>query len=163
MSKRDSAYDQVDIDCGGGGDYVAFTPRIAKLLYRAGHTAEAEELLRRTLWWGERLPYWGDSLVANQIEYRKDTPLQNSIAAGEGAQCIIFGMFGVDVALDGTVAVNPKLPRRAPDASLHGLKLRGSNIDIAVAGQEFSVKVGNRVRRSRMGNPVRIRAGGLVG
>ncbi len=82
----------------------------------------------------------------HSIEYRKDTPLQNSIAAGEGAQCIIFGMFGVDSALDGTITVNPKLPRWAPDASLMGLKLRGANIDIAAAGREFTVKVGNRVR-----------------
>jgi hypothetical protein len=162
MSKRDAAYDQVDIDNGGGGNYVAFTPRIAQFLYQAGYTVQAEELLKRTLWWGERLPYWGDSMVANQIEYRKDTPLQNAIDAGAGVQCIIFGMFGVALDMDGTVTINPKLPGWAPQASLKGLKLRGSSMDIVVAGNEFRVKVGNRVIPSKIGTPVRIPASQLL-
>jgi hypothetical protein len=163
MSKQDPAYDQVDIDCGGGGDYVSFTPRIAEFLYQAGYTAQAEKILERTLWWGERLPYWGDSMSANQIEYRKDTPLQNSVAAPAGAQCIIFGMFGVHLDLDGTVTINPKLPSWAPDASLKGLKLRGSNMDIAADGHEFTVKIGDRVLRSKIGTPLRVRAGEAIG
>jgi hypothetical protein len=162
MSKHDPAYDQVDIDCGGGGDYVSFTPRIAEFLYQAGYTAQAEELLKRTLWWGERLPYWGDSMSANQIEYRKDTPLQNSIAAPAGAQCVIFGMFGVDLELDGTITINPKLPSWAPEASLKRLKLRGSNMDIAATEHEFTVRIGDRVLRSKIGTPVRLRAGEVI-
>jgi len=158
MAKQDPAFDQVDIDNGGGGNYVAFTPRIAQFLYQAGYTAQAEELLKRTLWWGERMPYWGDSLVANQIEYRKDTPLQNAIDAGAGAQCIIFGMFGVKLEMDGTVTINPKLPSWSPQASLKGLKLRGSSIDISVAGHEFTVRAGNRVIPSKIGTPVRLSA-----
>jgi hypothetical protein len=158
MSKQDPAYDQADIDCGGGGDYVSFTPRIAEFLYRAGYTAQAEEILQRTMWWGERMPYWGDSLSANQIEYRKDTPLQNSIAAAAGAQCIVFGMFGVDLELDGTLTINPRLPVWAPDASLTGLRLRGLSVDVSVAGKEFTVRVGKRVLRSKIGTPVRIPA-----
>ena len=161
MAKQDPAFDQVDIDNGGGGNYVAFTPRIAQFLYQAGYTAQADELLKRTLWWGERLPYWGDSMVANQIEYRKDTPLQNAIDAGAGAQCIIFGMFGVKLEMDGTVTINPKLPSWAPQASLKGLKLRGLSIDISAAGHEFTVRVGNRVIPSKIGTPVRIPATNL--
>ena len=162
IAKQDPAYDQVDIDNGGGGNYVAFTPRIAEFLYQAGYTAQAEELLKRTLWWGERMPYWGDSLVANQIEYRKDTPLQNAIDAGAGAQCIIFGMFGVNLELDGTITINPRLPSWSPQASLKGLRLRGSNMDISAAGHEFTVRVGGRVLRSKIGTPVRIRASDLA-
>jgi len=161
MAKQDPAFDQVDIDNGGGGNYVAFTPRIAQFLYQSGYTVQAEELLKRTLWWGERLPYWGDSMVANQIEYRKDTPLQNAIDAGAGAQCIIFGMFGVNLEMDGTVTINPKLPSWAPQASLKGLKLRGSSIDISATGQEFTVRVGNRVIPSKIGTPVRISTSNL--
>jgi hypothetical protein len=161
MAKQDPAFDQVDIDNGGGGNYVAFTPRIAQFLYQAGYTAQADELLKRTLWWGERLPYWGDSMVANQIEYRKDTPLQNAIDAGAGAQCIIFGMFGVNLEMDGTITINPKLPTWAPQASLKGLKLRGSSIDISATGHEFTVRVGSRVIPSKIGTPVRIPASSL--
>ena len=156
IAKQDPAYDQVDIDNGGGGNYVAFTPQIAELLYQAGYPAQAEILLQRTLWWGERLPYWGDSLVANQIEYRKDTPLQNAFDAGAGTECIIFGMFGVSLEMDGTITINPRMPSWSPQASLKGLKLRGSNMDISAVGHEFTVRVGDRVLRSNMGTPVRI-------
>src|SRR5579862_783719 len=162
IAKQDPAYDQVDIDNGGGGNYVAFTPQIAELLYQAGYTARAEELLKRTLWWGERLPYWGDSMVANQIEYRKDTPLQNAVDAASGAECIIFGIFGVNLDMDGSITIDPKLPSWSPDASLTGLRLRGSSIDISAAGLKFEVKVGNRVLRSKIGNPVRIPARDLA-
>jgi len=162
MAKQDPAYDQVDIDNGGGGNYVAFTPRIAQFLYQAGYTAQAEELLKRTLWWGERLPYWGDSMVANQIEYRKDTPLQNAIDAAAGAQCIIFGMFGVHLEMDGTVTINPKLPSWAPQGSLRGLKLRGSSIDVSVEGRGFTVKVDDRLIPSKIGTPVRIQTSSLA-
>jgi hypothetical protein len=92
MSKLDPAYDQVDIDNGGGGACTCFPPQIAERLYKAGHTAEADDILRRILWWGERMPYWGDSIVANEIAYRKDTPLQSTIDGATVAQCIIFGL-----------------------------------------------------------------------
>ena len=86
MSKLDPAYDQIDIDNGGGGNYTAFTPQIIERLYKLGRADVAEDLLRRILWWGERMPYWGDSIVANNVDYRRDTPLQNTIGALAGAQ-----------------------------------------------------------------------------
>ena len=39
----------------------------------------ADDLIRRILWWGSRMPYLGDSQVANEIDYRTDTPLQSEI------------------------------------------------------------------------------------
>ena len=122
MSKKDLAYDQVDIDNGGGGSCVCFPPQIIERLYKSGHPKEAENVLERILWWGERLPYWGDSLVANNIDYRKDTPLQNAIGAVAGAQCIIFGMFGVEVKFNGDITINPNPPTFSPEINLIGLK-----------------------------------------
>ena len=74
LSKLDVAYDPVDIDNGGPGSCTSFPPQIAERLYKAGHAGAAEDLISRLLWWGERLPYWGDSIVADQMDYRKDTP-----------------------------------------------------------------------------------------
>src|SRR5439155_20526100 len=51
ISKLDPAYDQVDIDHGGGGSYVAFPAMIAECLYKAGYPDQAENILERTLWW----------------------------------------------------------------------------------------------------------------
>jgi len=153
MSKLDPAYDQVDIDNGGGGNYTAFTPQVIERLYKAGRAGLAEDILGRVLWWGERMPYWGDSIVANNVDYRRDTPLQNTIGAVAGAQAIIFGMFGVRVAADGTIGVDPRPPSFSPELKLTGLRLRGRCIDIAVADGEYTVTVNGHALSAPVGTP----------
>jgi hypothetical protein len=154
MSKLDPAYDQVDIDNGGGGCCTGFPPQIAERLYRAGHARQAEEILSRILWWGERLPYWGDSLVANQVDYRKDTPLQCTVDGAAAAQCVIFGMFGVRAEFDGRIRICPNAPGFAPRIALAGLKLRGVTLDIEVNGQQYQVRTGTEVIRAKTGQEV---------
>jgi len=154
MSKLDPAYDQIDIDNGGGGNYTAFTPQIIERLYKLGRADVAEDLLQRILWWGERMPYWGDSIVANNVDYRRDTPLQNTIGALAGAQSILFGMFGVTVAADGSVTVNPQPPAFSPEISLTGLKVRGRELDILVAGGRYRVVADGEVLEAEVGVPV---------
>lgn len=141
MSKLDMAYDQVDIDNGGGGNCVCFPPQIIERLYRAGQTEHAEEILRRILWWSDRFPYWGDSIVANQKDYRRDTPLQNAIGSLAVAQSLIFGMFGVRVEINGDIHINPSPPSFSPRLSLTNLRLRGRAISINVEGSEYEVFV----------------------
>ena len=131
LSKRDEAYDQADIDNGGGGACTLFPTQIAEKLYRAGHPDEASDMLRRVLWWGERVPYWGDSFVANYMDYRQDTPLQCAIGGVTGAQAIIFGMFGIQVRLDGAILFNPRPPAWAGRIELRNLRLRGHVIDFS--------------------------------
>jgi hypothetical protein len=155
MSKTDIAYDQADIDNGGGGSCTCFPPQIAERLYKSGYAREADDILRRILWWGERMPYWGDSLVANSVDYRKDTPLQSTIDGAAAAQCIIFGLFGVEVAFNGDVTFNPHVPAFAPQVSLEGLRIRGTAFDISAEGDTFTVKTDGQVIQSKMGAPVR--------
>lgn len=151
MSKLDEAYDQIDLDNGGGGCYVSFPPQVAQRLYKIGRPDLAEDILRRILWWGERMPYWGDSLAADCIEYRRDTPLQCSLASAAVAQCFIFGMFGIDLKMDGTITINPHAPR---NSGLKGLKIRGRVIDIHVKDGAFTVITGGKEMTSRIGIPV---------
>jgi hypothetical protein len=151
MSKTDVAYDQVDIDNGGGGNCTCFPPQIAERLYKSGHAREAGDILRRILWWGERMPYWGDSLVANSVDYRKDTPLQCTIDGVTVAQCIIFGMFGVKAEFNGDVVFNPHAAAFAPKMRLDGLRIRGVAFDISVDGDDFSVTTGTQTVRARLG------------
>jgi len=158
ISKLDPAFDQADTDHGGGGSYVAFPGMIAEALYRGGYTNFAEDILGRVLWWGQRMPYWPDSVVANQIEYREDTPLQCAIDASSGAQCVIFGMCGVRVELNGDVVVNPHPPRFSPQISLKGLKIRGHNIDLEADRERYEVRVDGRRISSTVGTPVVIPA-----
>lgn len=156
MAKHDPAYDQVDIDHGGGGSYVAFPPSIAQQLYTAGFASEAADVLRRTLWWADRLPFWGDSMVANQVEYRKDTPLQCAVDAAAGAQCILFGMFGIAVDPNGQVTVNPVAPSYSPSIELRGMHLRGLSFDVRADHTRFEVRIDGRTLQSEIGTAIRL-------
>lgn len=159
MSKLDPAYDQVDIDNGGGGACCCFPPQIAERLYKAGYPHQAEDILRRILWWGDRLPYWSDSLVANAMDYRKDTPLQNAIGAVAGAQAIVFGMFGIEVKADGEIVVDPHPPEYSSEMALEGVRIRGLSIDVRVSGDgDYQVKADGRLYREKVGKAVRIDA-----
>jgi hypothetical protein len=158
ISKLDPAFDQADVDHGGGGSYVAFPAAISEALYKGGHDKFAADLLDRTLWWGERMPYWPDSVVANQIEYRRDTPLQCAIDASAGAQCVISGVCGVRVEPSGDIVVNPRPPRFSPQISLKGLKIRGRKIDVAADRGHYEVVVDGRRISSTVGKPVVIPA-----
>ncbi len=159
MSKLDPAYDQVDIDNGGGGNYTTFTPQVIERLYKAGRPELAEDILRRVLWWGERMPYWGDSIVANNVDYRRDTPLQNTIGALAGAQMVIFGLLGVSVSPDGAIIVNPQPPSFCPELTLTGLHVRGRCLDIAVADSQFTVKTEEQTQMSPLGERIVCRQG----
>lgn len=154
MSKKDIAYDQVDVDNGGGGICTSFPPLIAEFLYNAGRTEVADDIMRRILWWGQRMPYFGDSQVANEIDYRTDTPLQSEIGTGCLAQCILFGMFGVSSDFDGNITINPIKTSLADNLELKGLKIRGKNIDITITKDSFEVAEGGKIYTESIGTPV---------
>lgn len=158
MSKLDPAYDQFDIDNGGGGICGSFVSQIAERLYKAGHPREAEGLLRRALWWGGRVPYWGDSFVANQVDYRKDTPLQSAFDASATAQAVIFGMFGISVSPRGDVTIDAHPPRLSPSLALRGVRIRGRVFDVMVREAEYEVREGGKRKRARLGTPVTLQA-----
>jgi hypothetical protein len=151
LSKLDPAYDQVDFDNGGGGAYNSFPPQIAERLYKAGHPREAADILRRILWWGERLPYWGDSFAANVIEYRKDTPLQNTVGSIAAAQSIIFGMFGIASDFEGNISINPQPPSFSPSIALTNLQIRGRTMDVCITDNSYEVREGASTLRGEIG------------
>jgi len=158
LAKGDAAYDRNDVDNGGPGACTGFPPQIIERLYKAGHIKLAEDLFRRILWWGERMPYWGDSIVADKIDYRRDTPLQCTLDGITVAQTVIFGMFGVEVRVNGDIVINPHPPAFSPRIKLKGLKLRGMNIDISVNARKYTVIVNGRTMRSCVNTPLTIKA-----
>ena len=153
MSKRDDAYDQADIDNGGGGICTSFPPLISEFLYKDRKVNFADKIMGRILWWGMRMPYFCDSQVANAIEYRPHTPLQSNISTGCLAQCILFGMFGIDVGFDGTITINPVDTKLAGELEVKGLKIRGKTMDISVKGENYEVVSGNNTYIEMVGNP----------
>jgi hypothetical protein len=141
LSKLDVAYDPVDIDNGGPGSCTSFPPQIAERLCKAGHDKAAQDLIRRLLWWGERLPYWGDSIVADQMDYRKDTPLQCAFDSVAAAQFVIFGLFRIEARFDGTVLVSPHTSIFPGPAELRRVRLRGTAFDVSVQPGQFEVRL----------------------
>lgn len=158
MAKTDIAYDPVDYDNGGGGCFTAFPAAIAERLYKSGHADVAENILRRILWWGDRTPYWGDSFSALAMDYRHDTPLQCTIDSAVAAQCLIFGLFGVEPQFNGDVTLTPHPVKFTSKVSLTGLHIRGHVLDIHIDGSESIVVEGNTRTRAPVGQPIRLPA-----
>jgi hypothetical protein len=157
MSKTDIAYDQVDIDNGGGGICTIFPPQIAELLYLDGKPEVADNIMGRILWWGQRLPYFGDSQVANEIDYRQDTPLQADIGSISLAESILFGMIGINAGFDGTITINPAKTRLTKNLEIKGLKIRNKTIDISITGDKYEVVSGGKTFRNNIGKATMIK------
>lgn len=151
MSKKDLEYDQSDIDNGGGGGCTLFPPQIAELLYDDGSSAVADDIMRRILWWGRRLPYFGDSEVATQIDYRQDTPLQCDIGSVAISEEILFGMFGINVDFNGNITINPIKTSLAKRLQIRGLKVRDKTLDVSVEGRKYEVRTGNKTFMNNLG------------
>jgi hypothetical protein len=154
LSKRDPAYDQIDIDNGGGGICTSFPPQIIERLYQAGQPKLAADILSRLLWWADTMPYWGDSIAANCKDYRRDTPLQCTFDGVAAAQCVIFGVFGVSARPDGEVVIKPNRLPFAPRLALKGLKVRGCLLDVRIDDGRYEVRSGERTHRAPLGKAV---------
>lgn len=144
LSKRDPGYDQLDVDNGGGGICTSFPPQIIERLYQAGQPKLAADVLNRLLWWADTMPYWGDSIAANCKDYRRDTPLQCTFDGVAAAQCIIFGVFGVNARPDGDVVIRPNPLPFAPRLALKGLKTHGRSLDVQIDDGRYEVRSGGQ-------------------
>lgn len=156
LAKGDPAYDINDVDNGGPGACTCFPPQIAERLYKAGHVQQAHDIIRRILWWGQQMPYWGDSIYADKPDYRKDTPLQCTIDGLTVAQCIIFGMFGIAPKIDGSITVKPSRPSFVNSMSLEGVRIVGTSFDVHVGADTFSVTAGGVTTKTPLGDEVHV-------
>ncbi|MDR2705830.1 MAG: hypothetical protein LBC02_08645 [Planctomycetaceae bacterium] len=162
LALGDEAFDPLDVDNGGPGACTSFPPLIAERFYKSGKHEIGADIIGRMLWLADRMPYWGDSFFADRIDYRHDTPLQCTLDSVSVAQCIIFGMFGIDVRFDGTILIQPRLPKYAGSISLHGIKIRNMTFDIDVDSEGFDVVFGKTRIRASTREMVLIEKGQLV-
>jgi hypothetical protein len=132
ISPGDRAHwDREDCDWGGGGQYVGCPLRITESLYRLGESEKAWELLSRCTQWVQRFPYfpqttYGDDLILQP--HQRDWPLQ--ISGGGGAQAVIFGLFGIHPALDGSLEIAPNYNKTLGEAKLTGFRFKKHTYDI---------------------------------
>lgn len=138
LSKLDPGYDASDVDWGGPGVYAGDGPELVEDLYLSGCYAQADTLLGRLLWWGDRFPYYPQAILASEIGYRHDGRA-NVIAGLKAAECCIFGLLGLRVDIDGTISVKPHLPAYIYDYSIEGIKLHNGTLGVHVSGCGFKL------------------------
>jgi hypothetical protein len=157
MSKLEPRYDQDDIDNGGGGICTHFTAHICAQLYETGYDSLATDILRRVYWWGERMPYMGDSCAANIIANRESTPLQGDISSTAFAQMIFFFIFGITPHFSGKITVSPVANRPAEYMRIENARLCGKTFSVEVfEDNTFRVTVGSEVISAEVGETVTV-------
>jgi hypothetical protein len=154
MSKLDSQYDQDDIDNGGGGICTHFTMQICAQLYETGYDKIASDILPRVYWWGERMPYMGDSCAANMMMNREDTPLQGDISSVSGAQMICFYVFGITPDFDGSITVSPVPHRPTDKMAVENVRLQDKVFSVSVSVDEFSVIYNGETYSAKIGEKI---------
>ena len=146
-------YDREDCDWGGGGQFVGMPLRITESLFRMGERRAAWDLMKRCTRWTERLPYWPQTIYADELAlqpHQVDWPLQ--LAGGGGVQAVVRGMFGLRPRCDGTLQVRPACEADLGDAQLSGYRFGGRVYDVAMSADGFVVmEDGREVARGRAG------------
>lgn len=157
MSKKDPAFDQEDIDNGGGGICTHFTMQICAQLYEMGYGEKATDILGRVFWWGERMPYMGDSCAANMIANREDTPLQGDISSVSCAQMIFFYIFGIRADFEGNITVSPVKSRPAKNMKIENARLCGKIFSVEVfEDNTFKVCFGDAAKTAKIGEAIEL-------
>jgi hypothetical protein len=100
--------------------------------------------------------------VADQMDYRKDTPLQCAFDSVAVAQCVIFGLVGIEARFDGSIVICPHPPEFASRVALHGVKLHGATFDVIVEGSHFEVRTHGRSVRAPVGMAILLHRGELT-
>ncbi len=155
MSKKDPAFDQEDIDNGGGGICTHFTMQICAQLFEMGYAEKATDILSRVYWWGERMPYMGDSCAANMIANREDTPLQGDISSVSCAQMIFFYIFGIRADFEGNITVSPVKCRPAKNMRIENAKLCSKVFSVEIFDDDtFKVRFENGTKIAKIGEKI---------
>ena len=139
IAKSDDVHwDLMDEDWGGGGQYTGMPLRIAETLYRLGYNELGWNILARCARWTERYPYLPQDAFTDSItDQVEDMPLE--IAAGSGVQAILFGVFGLRPAMDGSLEVSPAYHHELGEAKMAGYHFRGHTYDVAMKPGEYWV------------------------
>ena len=140
IAKSDDVHwDLMDEDWGGGGQYTGMPLRIAETLYRLGYSERGWNILVRCARWTERYPYLPQDAFTDSISDLDGEDMPLEIAGGSGAQAIIFGIFGLRPAVDGSLAIMPAYQRELGNAKMAGYHFRGHTYDVALTPASYCV------------------------
>ena len=140
VAKADRIHYEVnDPDWSGGGAYCGEGPQLALTLYEAGEPALAWDVLQRHFWMGHHYPYFPQESYADRPQ-SPPNKRANIISGLTGAEAILFGLFGLQPGLDGSLRICPQLPP-GESLTLTGLRYRGHILDLSVNSSQLSVTV----------------------
>jgi hypothetical protein len=142
------------VDWAGPGVYVGDAPELVEDLFKAGYPEQAEDLLRRILWWGERFPYLPQAIRADRMDYRRDG-FSGCIAGMAVPQSIVFGVFGVGFPTESgdVLQINPHRLSFVGTQELENLRWRSHQIRIRVDSDSYTVDVDGGGHTRKLGEP----------
>jgi hypothetical protein len=155
ISKADRVHwDLEDVDWGGGGQYTGMPLRIAESLYRLGDAELAWDILARCARWTKWYPYIPQEIFADFPGY-PEVEMPVEIAAGSGAQAILFGVFGLRPSMDGSLEIQPSYHHELGEAKLQGYRFRGHVYDVLMGPWKFRIyRDGKLAAEHSYGEPV---------
>jgi len=115
---------------------VADAPDLIETLYRLGKPELAEEILNRILWAGGAMPYYPEKVRVDEQGYDREGRA-NTIASLAGAQAVIFGVFGVEFGLDGSVTALPRPLASDFRTEIKNLRVHGVDITMKMLDGKF--------------------------
>jgi len=158
VSKSDETHwDWMDEDWGGGGQYTGMPLRIAERLYGLGYPELGWDILKRCARWTQHYPYLPQDAFTDSFGDLDEEDMPLEIAAGSGAQAILFGVFGVHPGMDGSLEVSPAYHLELGEARMAGYHFRGHTYDVEMTENGFAVyKDGAVISRNPYSNTVKV-------
>ena len=130
--------------------------QICAQLYDTGYDTVATDILNRVLWWGERLPFLGDSCLANMALNKDHSDLQGDISSASAAQMIFYYIFGIRPSFDGSITVCPVKNSPSEVMKIENARLCGKVFSVSINGDSFTVSIGDKCLNAVIGESVTI-------
>ncbi len=147
-------WDRIDSDWGGGGQYAGMPLRIARNLYRTGQPALGWEVLRRFSRYVEFFPYIPQNPRTDRA-YQDHSSMPTQLSAGAGLEAVWFGVFGLQLQVDGSLIVDPSWNPELGTARLRNFRIRGHSYDVTLSPTGFDVsRDGQRIGTGQYGKRV---------
>jgi len=142
LSKLDPGYDCSDVDWGGPGVYSGDGPELMEDLYLSGLYEKGDEVLKRIIWWGCRLPYYPQAMIADAIDYRRDGRA-NIVAGLKINESLVFGLLGL-VINDRSLSIKPHLPAFVGNYCIDNIRALGKDIRVDVCNEGYRVEINGK-------------------
>jgi glycogen debranching enzyme len=154
ISKADLVHwDLEDVDWGGGGQYTGEPFRLAESLYRLGYAETGWDILARCTRWTKHFPYIPQEIFGDFPGYPK-VEMPVALASGSAVQAVLFGVFGLQPQMDGSLTVSPAYHHELGIARMSGYKFRDHTYDVVLGPWDYQVfEDGKLVARAVYGQP----------